>query len=89
MLTVLPPPLTTPIECVHGLQSKILKEEANTHLRILSNVENDFDSTSAALRKEAEHAELARKNKGGICWMYIIIILELFTLSTLLYFGLS
>lgn len=70
-------------------QSKALNEEAITHVRILNKVEKEMSATSSGLRDEALRAELARKSKGGICWMYVVIFLEAFLLVTLCMYGLS
>jgi len=72
------------------VQSRLLNEEAAAHLRILGGIENDLDSTTAILQKEARHAEMARtRSKGGICWMYMVIMLELTILILLVFYGLS
>jgi len=72
------------------VQSKLLNEEAIAHLRILHGIEGDLDSTTSAIHKEAIHAELARRQgRGGVCWMYIIIMLEITTLILLVFYGLS
>jgi hypothetical protein len=72
------------------VQSKLLNEEAIAHLRILHGIEGDLDSTTSAIHKEAIHAELARRqSRGGVCWMYIIIMLEITTLILLIFYGLS
>ena len=70
-------------------QSRVLNEEAITHVRILNKVEKDMSATSMGLREEALRAELARKSKGGICWMYVVIFFEAFLLVTLCMYGLS
>jgi len=69
--------------------AKVLDEEANVHNRLLVGVERDMDNTTSLFHKEAIHAENARRKRGGICWMYLIIALELTLLVFLLYFGLS
>lgn len=72
------------------VQSKLLNEEAVAHLRILHGIEGELDTTTSALHKEAMHAELARTySKGGVCWMYMLIFLEMTTLILLLFYGMS
>lgn len=72
------------------VQSRLLNEEAAAHLRILGGIEDDLESTTSVLQKEARHAEQARtRGRGGICWMYMVIFLEMTTLILLIFYGLS
>lgn len=70
-------------------QSKNLNEEALTHLQLLDHVDSDMELATRALRKEALHAEAVSKNRGGVCWMYCIILMELLLLFTLIMYGLQ
>lgn len=70
-------------------QSKSLNEEASTHLQLLGHVDNDMELATRALRKEALHAEAVSKNRGGVCWMYCIILIESVLLLTLIMYGLQ
>jgi len=70
-------------------QSKNLNEEAVTHLQLLGHVDSDMELATRALRKEALHAEAVSKNRGGVCWMYCIILMELVLLFTLIMYGLQ
>lgn len=70
-------------------QSKSLNEEASTHLKLLGHVDTDMELATRALRKEALHAEAVSKNRGGVCWMYCIILIETVLLLTLIMYGLQ
>lgn len=72
------------------VQSKLLNDEAVAHLRILHGIEGDLDTTTSAIHKEAAHAQLARtQSKSGVCWMYMVIMLEITLFILLVFYGFS
>lgn len=70
-------------------QSRVLNDEAKHHIRLLSGIEKEMDTTSEALKDESMHVERTKTKASGVCWMYGVIVLEIFCLLILLTFGLS
>jgi hypothetical protein len=66
-----------------------LNNETTIHNNILDQVGKDYLKTSSSLKNEIKYALNTRKTQGGVCQLYIIIIVEFLLLFTLLYFGLS
>lgn len=70
-------------------QSRTLKNEATTQLRMLDQIDHGMERATNELRQEALNAESARKARSGVCWMYVVIIIEFISLVSLVIHGLE
>jgi t-SNARE complex subunit (syntaxin) len=58
-------------------------DEVKSQTRLLDDVDSNVDVATAALQKEAKHAEQIR-DKAQMCWMYICVAVEVIILFLLL-----
>lgn len=70
-------------------QSKVLNAEVLQSNALLEEIERDIKKSTSLLNDQANHAVETRRKSSNVCWMYLVIIFEMFTLLTLVYIGLS
>lgn len=71
------------------IQANTLSNEVNQSSRIIDDIHRDMGQANDALKRETTHVDRMRQKSGGFCWMYGVIMAEVFSLLFLIYFGLS
>ena len=71
------------------IQSRNIGESSKQSIALMDSIESGMSRSKKSLQQESLHVNAASAAAGGNCYLYMLIILELFTLITLLRYGLS
>lgn len=56
---------------------------------LISGIDHDFETTQESLRHETQSIHETRKMRDDVCWMYIVIAIEVVVIMLLIYIGLA
>mmetsp|Transcript_12113 Transcript_12113/g.12185 ORF Transcript_12113/g.12185 Transcript_12113/m.12185 type:complete len:99 (+) Transcript_12113:107-403(+) len=70
-------------------QAVLINEEAESHSRLLGDMDGKLEKATTSLKTETKNTEMARNQKRGKCTLYLIILFEAVVLGILLYIGLN
>ena len=56
---------------------------------MIDHLEENMEKTTQSLQIEAKHVSKTKQAKGGVCWMYTVIAIEVLVMVFLIYIGLS